>query len=148
MTTQSPGKDIIRWLGSVHALRVRRKLLIISNSGLNRTGKLCSAISPSPSDSPDFLPTRPILKPQIIQINLLKFKTQWNFNHQHQKEKSLLQQAKRAYGTKILYLAFTCLNCCHVIDYFSLCFASLHRCKPNRKELFAEIKLGVLYGGI
>lgn len=148
MTTHSPRKDIIRWLGSVHAFCVRRKFLIISNSGLNRTGKLCSAISPSPSDSPDFLPTHPILKPQTIQINLLKFKTQWNFNHQHQKEKPTLHQAKRAYSTKI-YLTFTCHNCCHIIDYFSLSFASLHRYKPNRKqELFAEIKLRVLYGGI
>lgn len=44
---------IIRCLGSVHALCVRRKFLIISNSGQNRTGKLCNTISP-PSDSPVF----------------------------------------------------------------------------------------------
>lgn len=32
-------------------------------------------------------------------------------------------QAKRAYSTKILYLAFTCLNCDHIIDFFlKFCF--------------------------
>lgn len=53
---------------------LQEEILIISNSRLNKTDKLYSGISTFPSDSPDFSPIDWILKPDIIQINLLKLK--------------------------------------------------------------------------
>lgn len=58
---------------------LQEEILIISNSRLNKTGKLYSGISTFPSDSPDFSPINWILKPDIIQINLLKFKNTLKF---------------------------------------------------------------------
>lgn len=49
----------------------------ISSTKLNRTGKLHSVIFTS-ADPLDVFPTHLILKSQIIQTDLFKFKMQWN----------------------------------------------------------------------